>query len=167
MAQSINPNEMKRKAIADEKAKTDHSRNKPTLKAASDNYLFHKNLKPISIKDYSIVVNDYLKDWNHLKLDDISRTIIQTKHSELSQRSKAQANMAMHVFCAIYNYSVEHYLDENDKPILDTDNPIKTLNAKNTWNKIRPYKTYINEDQIADWIKAVFQYKDRSQQLEK
>ena len=167
MAQRINRNEMKRKAIADEKAKTDQSRNKPTLKAASDNYLLHKNLKPRSIKDYSIVVNDYLKDWNHLKLDDISRTIIQTKHSELSQRSKAQANMAMHVFCAIYNYAVEHYLDENDKPILDTDNPIKTLNAKNTWNKIRPYKTYINEDQIADWIKAVFQYKDRSQQLEK
>lgn len=83
MAQRINRNEMKRKAIADEKAKTDQSRNKPTLKAASDNYLSHKNLKPRSIKVYSIVVNDYQKDWNHLKLDDISRTMIQTKHSEL------------------------------------------------------------------------------------
>lgn len=74
--------------------------------------------------------------------------------------------MAMRVLRAIYNYSVEYYLYENDKPILDTDNPIKTLNAKKAWNKIRPRKTYINEDQIADWIKAVFQYKDRGQQLE-
>jgi hypothetical protein len=30
MAQGINPNEMKRKAIADEKAKTDLSRSNPT-----------------------------------------------------------------------------------------------------------------------------------------
>lgn len=43
----------------------------------------------------------------------------------------------MRVFRAIYNYSVEHYLYENYNPILDTDNPIKTLNAKKAWNKIR------------------------------
>lgn len=166
MSQGINPNNEKKKAIAAEKAKSDLSKSKPTLKQAFDNYLFHKTLKPRSVKDYTIVVDDYLKEWQDIKLDDISRSMIQAKHSELSQRSKAQANMAMRVFRAIYNYSVEHYLDENDKPILDAHNPIKTLNAKNAWNKIRRRKTYINEDQLPDWIKAVFQYQDRGQQLE-
>lgn len=166
MTQGINPNNEKKKAITAEKAKSDLSKSKPTLKQAFDNYLLHKILKARSVKDYTIVINDYLKEWQNIKLNDISRIMIQAKHSELSQRSKAQANMAMRVFRAIYNYSVEHYLDNNDKPILDAHNPIKTLNAKNAWNKIRRRKTYINKDQMPDWIKAVFEYQDRGQQLE-
>ena len=113
-----------------------------------------------------MVVDNDLKDWNDISLDKISRSMIQAKHSELSQRSLAQANMAMRVFRAIYNYSVEHYRDENDQSILDQDNPINTLNAKKAWNKIRSRKTYIHQDQLPEWIKAVFEYKDRGQQLE-
>ena len=166
MTQGINPNEMKRKAISDEKAKTDLLRSKPTLEEAFQNYLLHKELKERTIYDYMMVINQYLEDWKPYKIDAISRTMIQTKHTSLSQRSKAQANMAMRVFRAIYNYSVEHYLDENDKPILDAHNPVKTLNAKNAWNKIRRRKSYINEDQMPDWIKAVFEYQDRGQKNE-
>lgn len=166
MTQGINPNEMKRKAISDEKAKTDLLRSKPTLEEAFQNYLLHKELKERTIYDYMMVINQYLEDWKPYKIDAISRTMIQAKHTSLSQRSKAQANMAMRVFRAIYNYSVEHYLDENDKPILDAHNPVKTLNAKNAWNKIRRRKSYINEDQIPDWIKAVFEYQDRGQKNE-
>ena len=166
MTQGVNPNEMKRKAISDEKAKTDLLRSKPTLEEAFQNYLLHKELKERTIYDYMMVINQYLEDWKPYKIDAISRTMIQAKHTSLSQRSKAQANMAMRVFRAIYNYSVEHYLDENDKPILDAHNPVKTLNAKNAWNKIRRRKSYINEDQMPDWIKAVFEYQDRGQKNE-
>lgn len=166
MAQGINPNEVKRKIIAEEKLKLDLLKIKPTLKQAFEHYLLYKTLKPRTIKDYTMVVDDYLKDWNDITLDKISRSMIQAKHSELSQRSLAQANMAMRVFRAIYNYSVEHYRDENDQSILDQDNPINTLNAKKAWNKIRSRKTYIHQDQLPEWIKAVFEYKDRGQQLE-
>ena len=166
MAQGINPNEVKRKIIAEEKLKSDLLKIKPTLKQAFEHYLLYKTLKPRTIKDYTMVVDNYLKDWNDITLDKISRSMIQAKHSELSQRSLAQANMAMRVFRAIYNYSVEHYRDENDQSILDQDNPINTLNAKKAWNKIRSRKTYIHQDQLPEWIKAVFEYKDRGQQLE-
>lgn len=166
MAQGINPNEQKRKAISDEQAKTDLQRSKPTLLQAYDTYLEFKQLKPRSIEDYDKSVKVYFKEWNDLKLDAITRTMIQAKHAELSKSSKAQANLAMRVFRAIYNFSVEHYLGDDDKPILDAQNPTKTLNAKKTWNKIRRRKTYINEDQLPDWIKAVLEYEDRGQQLE-
>ncbi|EOR06635.1 integrase family protein [Acinetobacter tandoii] len=166
MAQGINPNEVKRKIIAEEKLKLDLLKIKPTLKQAFEHYLLYKTLKPRTIKDYTMVVDNYLKDWNDITLDKISRSMIQAKHSELSQRSLAQANMAMRVFRAIYNYSVEHYRDENDQSILDQDNPINTLNAKKAWNKIRSRKTYIHQDQLPEWIKAVFEYTDRGQQLE-
>ena len=157
MAQGINPNEVKRKIIAEEKLKLDLLKIKPTLKQAFEHYLLYKTLKPRTIKDYTMVVDNYLKDWNDITLDKISRSMIQAKHSELSQRSLAQANMAMRVFRAIYNYSVEHYRDENDQSILDQDNPINTLNAKKAWNKIRSRKTYIHQDQLPEWIKAVFE----------
>lgn len=166
MAQGINPNEVKRKAIAEEKVKSDLLKIKPTLKQAFDHYLLYKPLKPRTIKDYTLVVDDYLKDWNNIQLDEISRSMIQAKHSELSQRSLAQANMAMRVFRAIYNYSVEHYRDENDQSILGQDNPINTLNAKKAWNKICRRKTYIHLSQLPNWIKAIFEYKDRGQQQE-
>lgn len=166
MSQGINPNEEKRKAIADEKAKSDLSKRKPTLEEAFENYFEHKNLKPRTLFDYKIVLNNYLDNWKTIKLDEISRSMIQQKHTELSKRSMAQANMAMRVFRAIYNYSVEHYLDENDKPLLDAHNPVKTLTAKNAWNKIKRRKSYINEDQLPDWIKAVFEYSDRGQKNE-
>lgn len=166
MAQGINPNEVKRKIIAEEKLKLDLLKIKPTLKQAFEHYLLYKTLKPRTIKDYTMVVDNYLKDWNDITLDKISRFMIQAKHSELSQRSMAQANMAMRVFRAIYNYSVEHYRDQNNRSILDQDNPINTLNAKKAWNKIHSRKSYIHQDQLPEWIKAVFEYKDRGQQLE-
>lgn len=166
MSQGVNPNEEKKKKILDEDERINSNKQKPTVKEAFSNYLNLKTLKPRSIKDYNIVIDKYLEDWHNLKLDEISRKMIQEKHAALSENSKAQANMAMRVFRAIYNFSIEHYLDENDQPILIPYNPVKTLGAKKTWNKIKRRKTYINEDQIPDWIQAIFKYQDRGQSLE-
>lgn len=166
MSQGINPNDEKKKKISDEKDRNDLEKQKPTVKEAFDNYFELKSLKPKSIEDYKIVRDKYLEDWQNTKLDEVSRKMIQEKHASLSRNSKAQADMAMRVFRAIYNLSVEHYLDDNDHPILPADNPVKTLNAKKVWNKIRRRKTYISEDQMPDWIRAIFEYEDRGQALE-
>ena len=166
MTQGINPNKMKCRVASDEKTKTDLLRSKPTLEEAFKNYLRYKKLKERTICDYTIVIHQYLEDWKLCQIDAISQKMIQEKHTCLSQNSKARANMAMRIFRAIYNFSVEYYLDENHKPILDTNNPVKILNAKKSWNKIRRRKTYIKEDQIRSWIKAVFEYQDRGQKNE-
>lgn len=166
MSQGINPNEEKRKRIIEEDVRTNIEKQKPTVKAAFDNYLALKSLKPRTVQDYIVVRDKYLVDWHNFKLDEVSRKMIQEKHAELSQSSKAQANMAMRVFSAIYNFSVEHYLSEDDQPLLVPYNPTKTLSAKKVWNKIKRRKTYINEDQLPDWIRAIFEYQDRGQALE-
>lgn len=166
MSQGINPNEDKKKKISEENERLSIEKQKPTVKIAFDNYLELKSLKPRSVQDYTTVRDKYLKDWHDFKLDEVSRKMIQEKHADLSKNSKAQANMAMRVFSAIYNFSVEHYLDDNDQPILTPYNPTKTLSAKKVWNKIKRRKTYINEDQLPDWIKAIFDYHDRGQSLE-
>ncbi len=166
MSQGINPNDEKKKKISDEDDRVKLEKQKPTVKEAFQNYMSLKTLKPKTIDDYTTVIDKYLEDWQNFKLDEISRKMIQQKHADLSKNSKAQANMAMRVFRAVYNFSIEHYLDENDQPILIPYNPVKTLSAKKVWNKIKRRKTYINEDQIPDWIRAIFDYKDRGQSLE-
>jgi integrase len=166
MSQGLNPNEEKRKRISEEDERLSIAKQKPTVKDAFDNYLSLKSLKPRTIHDYMVVRDKYLSDWQSVKLDEISRRMIQEKHAELSKNSKAQANMAMRVFSAIYNFSVEHYLSDDDQPILIPYNPTKTLSAKKVWNKIKRRKTYINEDQLPDWIRAIFEYQDRGQALE-
>lgn len=166
MAQGIDPNAEKRKEKKEREQEDQAYKEKPTLKQAFDTYFTLKDLKPRTREDYTIVLNKYLEDWHDIKLDDINRRMVQARHAELSQRSKAQANLAMRVLRAVYNFSIEHYLDHNDQPLLNPYNPTRTLNAKKAWNNIRRRRSYINEEQIPDWIRAIFEYEDRGQQME-
>ncbi|MFW2039267.1 tyrosine-type recombinase/integrase [Acinetobacter ursingii] len=166
MTKGINPNKKKKEKIIDAEKTYQLEKSQPTLFDAYSVYIIDRELKPRSLDDYSNVVNKYLEDWKNIKLKDITRKMIQDRHKELSENSKAQANMCMRVFRAIYNFSLEHYLDDEENPILPPLNPVRTLTAKKSWNKIRRRKTYINEDKLPDWIHAVINFKDRGQQLE-
>lgn len=165
MSKGINPNDVKRQKTFDNEKSLNAKKQKPTVKEAFDHYMDHKTLKSKTVSDYKIVIDKYLKDWHHINLDEVSSKMIQEKHQLLSEGSEARANMAMRVFRAVYNFSVEHYLDD-DQPILIPYNPVKTLSAQKAWNKIKRRKTYINEEQIPDWINAIFTYQDRGQLLE-
>lgn len=166
MSKGINPNEQKRQQKTELENQNNLTKQQPTLQIAFDAYTNERTLKDRTLSDYELVLDKYLADWRDLKLATITRTMIQQRHQELSLNSKAQANMAMRVFRAIYNFSVEHYLDDKEEPILPLINPVNTLNAKRAWNKIKRRKTYINEDKLPDWINAVLTYQDRGQTLE-
>ena len=165
MTKGVNLNEKKKNRITDAEKLYQVKQQQPTLFEAYSVYIDERELKPRTLDDYSDVINGYLSDWKDIKLKDINRKI-QDKHKELSERSKAQAKMVMRVFRAIYNFSIEHYLDDDENPILPPINPVRTLTAKKSWNKIKRRKTYINEDKLPDWIKAVLNFQDRGQKLE-
>lgn len=166
MTKGVNLNEKKKNRITDAEKLYQVKQQQPTLFEAYSIYIDERELKPRTLDDYSEVINGYLSDWKDIKLKDINRRMIQDKHKELSERSKAQANMVMRVFRAIYNFSIEHYLDDDENPILPPINPVRTLTAKKAWNKIKRRKTYINEDKLPDWINAVLNFQDRGQKLE-
>lgn len=166
MTKGVNLNEKKKSRITDAEKLYQVKQQQPTLVEAYSVYIDERELKPRTLDDYSDVINGYLSDWKDIKLKDINRKMIQDKHKELSERSKAQANMVMRVFRAIYNFSIEHYLDDDENPILPPINPVRTLTAKKAWNKIKRRKTYINEDKLPDWINAVLHFQDRGQKLE-
>lgn len=155
MSQGINPNKQKqqeRKEMFADYAKADQQ---PSLLDAYTAYKTERELSKNTLDDYEQCVKDYLVDWRDIKLIDISRKMVQEKHAELSKRSKARANLAMRFFRAVFNFSVEHYLDANDKNIIDVSNPVNTLKAKKSWNKIKRRKGYIRNNQMKDWLDAV------------
>lgn len=162
MAQGHNPNEAKKAERLELSNDLNTSRQHPTLEVAYNEYLKNRSLKPRTISDYNNIINDYLLDWKDIKIGHISRIQVQRKYAELTERSPAQANLAMAVFRAIFNFSVEHFLDSKDESIISSINPIATLKAKRSWNKIKRRKGYVKQEQLADWINAVMHYEDTS-----
>lgn len=155
MAQGYNPNQIKKEKREQLILKDKVSKQQPTLGIAYDEYLKHRKLKSRSLADYNRTIDVYLSDWKNLKLIDITRTHVQEKYALLTENSPAQANIAMAVFRAIFNFSLEHFLDENDNSLINTTNPVATLKAKRTWNKIKRRKGYVKQEQLGDWINAV------------
>lgn len=155
MAQGYNPNQIKKEKREQLILKDKVSKQQPTLGVAYNEYLKHRKLKSRSLADYNRTIDVYLSDWKNLKLVDITRTHVQEKYALLTENSPAQANIAMAVFRAIFNFSLEHFLDENDNSLINTTNPVATLKAKRTWNKIKRRKGYVKQEQLGDWINAV------------
>ncbi|MCH7381354.1 integrase family protein [Acinetobacter higginsii] len=155
MSQGINPNTEKQEAKKEMYADYAKADQQPTLLDAYTAYKTERELSDNTLDDYEQCIKDYLVDWRDTKLIDISRKMVQEKHTELTKRSKARANLAMRFFRAVFNFSVEHYLDVNDKNIIDVSNPVNTLKAKKAWNKIKRRKGYIRNNQMKDWLDAV------------
>lgn len=155
MSQGINPNTEKQEAKKEMFADYAKADQQPTLLDAYTAYKTERDLSKNTLDDYEQCVTDYLVEWRDIKLIEISRKMVQEKHAELTKRSKARANLAMRFFRAVFNFSVEHYLDVNDKNIIDVSNPVNTLKAKKSWNKIKRRKGYIRNNQMKDWLDAV------------
>lgn len=153
MAQGINPNQLKKEQR--KAALAQYALKQPTLVEAYHAYITERTLKTSTLNDYALCIDDYLKEWKNIALIEITRKMVQDKHQQLSQRSKARANLAMRFLRALFNFSVEHYLDPQDKPIITTMNPVDTLTAKKSWNKIKRKKNYIRNEQLHDWVNAI------------
>lgn len=165
MGRGINPNEQKRLNQQTHEYERQLNKQQPTLIDAYMAFLGERQLKPNTKRDYDKVFKVYLSDWQACKLINITRKMIQDRHHALSIVSLAQANMAMRVFRAIYNFAVEHYLDADENPILPTVAPTKTLTAKKAWNNVKRRKSYINDAKMTDWIDAVMAFDARGQGL--
>ncbi|MHA3079563.1 tyrosine-type recombinase/integrase [Acinetobacter sp. ANC 5502] len=155
MSQGINPNKEKLHKKQKQQENYDIAKQQPSLQNAYNAYQSERRLGEKTLKDYEQCMNDYLGDWKNIRLIDITQKMIQEKHGELTQRSKSRANLAMRFLRAIFNFATQHYLDVNDKSILDIKNPVSTLTAKKSWNTVKCRKNYIREDQLADWVKVV------------
>ncbi len=134
----------------------------PTLKEAYD---YFKSMKPSltrrTIETYDQQILGRLDDWLNLSLNDITKAMISEKHKQISESSPAQANATMRALRSVWNYCRDSFLDENEDYIIK-DQPIRTLNAKNDWNKIKPKDRHIEEEYLGTYLQTLIEHKDSS-----
>ena len=115
------------------------------------------DLKATTKRDYQTCINIYFKDWLNKPMLDITRDMIEQKHSDLSRTSAARANLAMRFLRALFNFAAE-YRDGKGKVII-ADNPVRRLSAKKIWNRVERRNNYIQPHQLKPWWDAVWSLK--------
>lgn len=127
----------------------------PTLNTAYDNYKSKKKLSVATIEAYDRCVNDYFADWKEIKITEFSQKMVIDRHLLLSNRSLAQANLAMKFLSAVYNFTASILFDDNDEKIIKEKSPVGVIYKEKKWNKIKRRKGYIRSDQLNDWSLGV------------
>ena len=145
IARGLNPNDV-------DKAKKAKS---VTLAEVYQSYLKARNsLKPRTIYDYDRFMKTYFTEWQNKPLTEISKDLIERKHREIGQRSEAQANLAMRLMRAIFNYALGQYEDSAGNPII-AENPIKRLSQTRSWYRVERRQTVIKAHDLPAWFNAV------------
>ena len=134
----------------------------PTLNEA---YTYFKSMKPNlasrTIETYDQQILGRLDDWLNISLNDITKTMISEKHKQISKSSPAQENATMRALRSIWNYCQDSFLDDDEEYIIK-DQPVRILNAKNDWNKIKPRIRHVEEEYLGVYFKTLIEHRDGS-----
>ena len=129
-----------------------------TLSDVLDNYIeTRKNLSERTEYDYRRLLSCYLVDWKDKPLLALDRDAVEKLHGEIGERSRAQANYAMRLVRALFNFAQERY------PELGiTESPTRRLSSVKAWYRVDRKQTYIKAHQLGDWWRATEQINDNS-----
>lgn len=129
-----------------------------TLQQAFDDYINTKDLKPKTIKDYLDIMRLQLSVWRDTRLADINRHMVLDLHKDLSNNSKARADLAMRVLRAIFNFAKAKYRLSNDTPMI-LENPVAVLSEVKVWNKVKRRNRMISIQELPIWYESVMSLK--------
>lgn len=144
----------------------DKTNNVPTLQEAYDYFKSTKTgLAEGTITTYDRQILHKLKDWLNISLNDITKSMISDKHKEISKYSAAQANATMRALRSVWNYCRDSFLDD-DEDFLIKEQPVRILNAKKDWNKVKPRTKHVEEEYLGTYLKTLLNYVDRSSHMQ-
>lgn len=126
------------------------------LEAFKDYLKTRKDLKPSTIHDYQRSLDGPFSDWQAKPLMDITKDMVELRHSTLGKRSQARANNAMRVLRAIFNHAMGKYEDAKGNPVILL-NPVNRLSQSRAWYKVERRQTLIKPHQLAAWYQATQQ----------
>ena len=127
----------------------------PNLDDAYTVYKSRKKLSTATLEAYGRCVNDYFADWKDIKITEFSQKMILDRYMLLTERSLAQATLAMKFLSAVYNFNASILYNDNDEKIITEKSPVGIIYQEKKWNKIKRRKGYIRSEQIHDWSLAV------------
>lgn len=126
------------------------------LEAFKDYLKTRKDLKPSTIHDYQRSIDGPFIDWQAKPLVDITKDMVELRHTTLGKRSKARANNAMRVLRAVFNHAMGKYEDAKGNPVILL-NPVNRLSQSRAWYKVERRQTLIKPHQLADWYAATLE----------
>jgi integrase len=125
-----------------------------------EEYVSVRDLKPSTISVYRRVITRSLKEWLHLPVVDITKTMVEDKHrlmsSGISKKGfpgKAYANLCFKTLQSLLNYAAEKF-EVDGKPLIAV-NPVSRLTRTRAWHRIHPRTGVIPEYKMEAWYKAV------------
>lgn len=124
-----------------------------------DSYLDSRELKPGTVKDYRRAFDSGFSDWKKKPVAAITRDMVERRHRQLGEQSKARANNSMRVLRALMNYAAGKFEDGEGRPII-TDNPTRRLSATRAWYRVERRQTVIRPHQLPAWFEAVEALRD-------
>ncbi|MEZ5548906.1 MAG: integrase family protein [Pseudomonadales bacterium] len=128
-----------------------------TLQEAFDSYLgTRKDLKAATIHDYKRGIEGSLKDWCGKKLVDITKDLVQQRHTKLGAKSHARANNTMRVLRAVFNHAREQYEDAHGDSLFQ-NNPVDRLSQSRAWYVVERRRTLIKPHQLNAWYQSTRQ----------
>ena len=125
-----------------------------TLGQVFEDYLKWHTLKPGTQRLYQKEFQAAFEDWTGKEITAITRTMVENRHAQISERAKARANLAMRILRALFNFAIGKYEDAEGQPVV-RDNPVQRLSAVRAWNRVDRRRTLIRPHQLPAWFDAV------------
>jgi integrase len=130
-----------------------------TLAEVFEAYLnARKNLKPITIKDYSRIMLEVFPDWQNKCLKEITKDMVAKRHTKFGEQSRARANNAMRVLRALFNFAMGEYEDSKGQSLF-LENPVKRLSHTRAWYRVTPKQGVIKDHELKAWFDGVMSLK--------
>jgi len=132
-----------------------------TLREVADDYLDNRRRrdgKPLAERTKADVRRHLRKsfsDWADKPLVEITREGVQKRYRALGKRSQAQANQAMRVLSALFNYARAIHKGPNGENIIP-DNPVDVIHDSNTFmGEVQAKDQRVPKDKIGAFYSAL------------
>ena len=135
-----------------------------TLAEVLRKFLAIKKLRPNTVRAYSQITKRCLGDWFDLPVTNISKEMVQTRHSELTHATKqkssgeVQANMAMRILRTLLNFAANNYETADGQSII-ASNPVRRLSQNRSWHTEPRRRVILPDHKLGDWYRAVMALK--------
>ena len=123
-----------------------------TFDSAFENYLSDKKLKTQTVKTYRSLYTNYLFKFEGLALNEISRTMVESWYKSIE--SGSQANGALRVLNAVYNYATEAFLAADGKSLI-TDIPTKVIAHKRLKHSIQRKQSHVRNSEFPTFYRTI------------
>lgn len=128
-----------------------------TLATAIEDYFqTRKNLKPRTVKNYRALFNGYIPEWFDKRLADISKDMIEERHSSIGKKAPVAANNLMRTLRAVFNHAIAKYENETGKPALEF-NPVDRLSHNRAWYKVERRRGHLKPHELKPWFNATLE----------